>query len=155
MYVATKPFTHDTKLILFGLIQTGSNGTVSADFWESEMKSYFGAVERVHAATHGNAAHLFLSVPPEERSPATINNPAKAALQAGRIADYNAALASHVAAFAGKYPDSKVMLFDSHAFFGYVLDNYASFGFKNITSYCTCDDNTYFWYSKHTFSFCG
>jgi phospholipase/lecithinase/hemolysin len=112
------------------------------------MTSYFGAVEKAHSATGGNAAHLFINVTPGQRTPARNGNSAAAALQKNRIGDYNAALSAHVKQFAASHPTTKVMLFDANAWFEYALDSYAALGFENITGFCTCDDNSYFWYSE-------
>lgn len=60
----------------------------------------------------GMKKHLFINVPPEERSPNTNNNATKVALQKEHINLFNGVLAKHVSAFEAKnrgpYPfDSK------------------------------------------------
>jgi hypothetical protein len=116
--------------------QTAKNATLPVDFWDREMTSYFGAVERAHNATGGTAAHLFLSVPSR-------NSNVKI-----RADEFNAALVTYVRDFAKKHPTTPVVLFDDASWFSYTLTNFAKYGFKDNSSYCTCDDNSYFWYSE-------
>ena len=117
------------------------------------MDSYFRAVVRVNyinaqfisetfsllfvkelAYTAGlRGTHLFVNVPPGERTPASLPNPTKAAIQKQRIAEYNAALDARVDQFAAAHPASTVLKFDVNAWFNKVLDNYKMFGFSNIT----------------------
>jgi phospholipase/lecithinase/hemolysin len=101
--------------------------------------------ESAHA--NGLTSHLFINVPPEERAPARNGNAAAQATEAQRVTEYNTALAQHVAQFAKAHPEATVLSFDAHMFFNTVLDNPVKYGFKNTTGYCTCTDDSYFWYS--------
>ncbi|ETW81017.1 hypothetical protein HETIRDRAFT_240452, partial [Heterobasidion irregulare TC 32-1] len=124
----------------------GQNACNFNAFWNSEMDSYFRAVELAYTVGL-RGTHLFVNVPPGERTPASLPNPTKAAIQKQRIAEYNAALDARVDQFAAAHPTSTVLKFDANAWFNKVLNNYKMFGFSNITSYCTCKDPTFFWYN--------
>ncbi|KII86761.1 carbohydrate esterase family 16 protein [Plicaturopsis crispa FD-325 SS-3] len=131
-----------------GINDTGdtlNNRTITnfTAFWEIEMTSYFRAVQSAHDAGLGGT-YLFLNVPPEDRAPGHLAAPT---LMKQRILDYNAVLATHVSTFAVNNPDVNVLTFDAHAWFGKVLDAPGAFGFRNVTGFCTCDDDTFFWYN--------
>ncbi|KAF8890012.1 putative lysophospholipase [Gymnopilus junonius] len=100
-------------------------------FWEIEMNSYFSSVQA--AADHGLHAHLFINVPPEERSPGSLGDPTNAALLKTHIDEFNTILASHISTFQAANPHVTVMSFDAHSWFNMVLDSAASFGFTNTT----------------------
>ncbi|EJD46270.1 hypothetical protein AURDEDRAFT_164505 [Auricularia subglabra TFB-10046 SS5] len=116
-------------------------------FWESEMDAYFNAVQRVQNSGRARA-HLFINVPPGERSPNTLGNATRAAIHASRIAGFNAALARRVAQFQRKHTGTtSVMFFDAHAWFNWALDHAAELGFTNITGFCHCKETeSFFWY---------
>ncbi|KAJ3895479.1 hypothetical protein GG344DRAFT_85942 [Lentinula edodes] len=117
-----------------------------AAFWETEMTSYFSAVQM--AFDNGLRKHLFINVPPEDRNPATVGNVTAAAEMKEHIALFNSALANHTIAFSEKNPNATVMTFDANAVFNNILDNAAEFGFSNITGFCTCTDpEGFFWYN--------
>ncbi|KAH7877980.1 uncharacterized protein C8R40DRAFT_879129 [Lentinula edodes] len=117
-----------------------------AAFWETEMTSYFSAVQM--AFDNGLRKHLFINVPPEDRNPATVGNATAAAEMKEHIALFNSALANHTIAFSERNPNATVMTFDANAVFNNILDNAAEFGFTNITGFCTCTDpEGFFWYN--------
>ncbi|KAF9452975.1 carbohydrate esterase family 16 protein [Macrolepiota fuliginosa MF-IS2] len=125
---------------------TNHNSTITdfASFWETEIQAYFQAVAA--ASEHGLGTHLFLNVPPEERSPGSLGDP-------GQLKDhidlFNGVLASHIDGFAKAHPDNIVMTFDAHAWFNRVLDAHEEFGFTNVTGFCTCaKPSGYFWYNS-------
>ncbi|KAL1668786.1 hypothetical protein GGF50DRAFT_123753 [Schizophyllum commune] len=133
-----------------GINDTGDTvGNTTLDFvefWEEEMKSLFEAVQQAHDT--GLTTHLFLNVPPEERSPGYVNDADKGALLKEHIALYNAALEEHIAQFEAANSDATILAFDAHAWFNTVLDDPERYGFDNITGYCTCEDPSgYFWYN--------
>ncbi|VDC00684.1 unnamed protein product [Peniophora sp. CBMAI 1063] len=123
----------------------GHNITDLTAFWAEEMTSYFNAVERAYSFGL-RGAYLFINVPPEDRSPNDLGTTRQAAA-AESIAGYNSALASSVANFSASHPDLHVSSFDAHAWFGKALDDYEELGFKNVTGFCTCEDDSYFWYN--------
>ncbi|KAK7469294.1 hypothetical protein VKT23_003778 [Stygiomarasmius scandens] len=100
------------------------------------------------AFDNGLTTHLFINVPPEERSPGTLSNPTKVSTAKEHIDLFNGALANHASAFSSANPDATVMTFDSNAWFNMVLDDPSSFGFTNVTGFCTCADPTgFFWFN--------
>ena len=66
-------------------------------------------------------------------------------LEKSVILDFNARLATHAAAFAASNPGATTYVYDSNTEVGYILDNYAQFGFVDNTSYgdvvldCWCE----------------
>ncbi|PPQ96686.1 hypothetical protein CVT26_010315 [Gymnopilus dilepis] len=119
-----------------GINDTGdtvSNATITdfSAFWEVEMNSYFKAVQA--ATDRGLQTHLFINVPPEERSPNALGDATKAALLKTHIDEFNDILAGHIAAFEAANPHATVLTFDAHSWFNTVLDNPTSFGFTNTT----------------------
>ncbi|PPQ91703.1 hypothetical protein CVT25_012916 [Psilocybe cyanescens] len=104
-------------------------------FWETEMTSYFNAVQA--ATNRGLRTHLFINVPPEERSPSSLGDPTKAALLKTHIDEFNHILADHITAFETSNPDTTVMSFDAHSWFNKVLNDPIPYGFTNTTGYAT------------------
>ncbi|TFK52582.1 hypothetical protein OE88DRAFT_1657924 [Heliocybe sulcata] len=134
-----------------GINDTGdtlNNATITnfTDFWETEMASYFNAVQQAHTTLA--STHLFLTVPPTDRSPSHLpaTSPTSQTLNS-HILLFNSILRKRAGAFALANPDSTVLVFDAHETFTQILDNYQAYGFNNITGYCECDDNSYFWYN--------
>ncbi|KAJ7134696.1 hypothetical protein C8R44DRAFT_610060 [Mycena epipterygia] len=115
-------------------------------FWETEMNSYFTAVQKAH--NNGLHTHLFINVPPEDRSPGSVGNPTNAATLKTHISEYNTILADHITAFKAANADATIMTFDSNAWFNTILDSPSEFGFTNVTGFCTCaDPSGFFWYN--------
>ncbi|THV00835.1 hypothetical protein K435DRAFT_750781 [Dendrothele bispora CBS 962.96] len=134
-----------------GINDTGdtvSNTSITdfAAFWETEMDSYFKAVQL--AFDNGLTTHVFINVPPEERAPGSLGSPTKATTLKDHITLFNDVLANHTSAFAEANPNATVMTFDSNAWFNSVLDDPSSFGFTNVTGFCTCaDPSGFFWFN--------
>ncbi|XP_006462773.1 hypothetical protein AGABI2DRAFT_119614 [Agaricus bisporus var. bisporus H97] len=116
-------------------------------FWEIEMQSYFKAVASQDLASrHGLKAHLFLNVPPGERSPGSSGNPG---LLKDHIQLFNSILVDHIHQFTKTHPDNVVITFDTHTWFNRILDHPEKYGFQNVTGFCTCvDPSGYFWYDS-------
>ncbi|KAL0961409.1 hypothetical protein HGRIS_006358 [Hohenbuehelia grisea] len=135
-----------------GINDTGDtvfNTTISnfTAFWEAEITSYFNAVQL--ALDNGlTGAHLFINVPPEERSPATLGNSTKVALMKEHIDLFNVILGQHIDRFQHTHSATTVFRFDAHEWFNTVLDSPASFGFTNTTGFCTCLEPGFFWYNS-------
>ncbi|OBZ71416.1 hypothetical protein A0H81_08770, partial [Grifola frondosa] len=134
-----------------GINDTGdtlNNATITDihAFWETEMASFFSAVELAYDRNL-RGTYLFINVPPEDRSPSHANT-SWAATLAANIDDYNAVLDAHVQDFAATHSDMNVLTFDAHAWFNGVLDSPSQFGFTNITGFCECTDPGFFWYSE-------
>ncbi|PFH54098.1 carbohydrate esterase family 16 protein [Amanita thiersii Skay4041] len=125
---------------------TNSSITHFNAFWETEMTAYFNAVALAYQ--HGLHTHLFLNVPPEERSPNTLSNPTRVALMNNHIQAFNSILTNHINQFAESHPDAVLLSFDTYNWFNTVLDSPQTFGFTNITGFCTCTNpEGYFWYN--------
>ncbi|SJL07440.1 uncharacterized protein ARMOST_10790 [Armillaria ostoyae] len=115
-------------------------------FWETEMLSYFRAVQSAY--DNGLKQDLFINVPPGERSPLANTNATKAEILKSHVDGYNAALRNHVQLFSRRNQGAVTLTFDANAWFNSVLDQPASYGFNDVTGYCTCADPTgYFWYN--------
>lgn len=135
-----------------GINDTGDslgNTTISDfnAFWETEMNSLFKAVELARSSGL-NGAHLFLTVPPEERSPAKLTSSNAPTLKQ-HIIDFNAVLLAHAEEFAKAHAvdGTTVLLFDSYAWFNWALDDAAELGFTNTTGFCECTDQPgLFWF---------
>ncbi|EPQ54447.1 hypothetical protein GLOTRDRAFT_139034 [Gloeophyllum trabeum ATCC 11539] len=134
-----------------GINDTGdtlNNATITDfnAFWEEEMSSYFRAVQQAHAVL--SSTHVFFTVPPTDRSPSHLpvsSNSSQTLKQ--HILAYNIVLRQHAQSFAEANPGSTILIFDAHQVFTNILDNYSAYGFTNITGYCQCDDDSYFWYN--------
>ncbi|EJC97812.1 uncharacterized protein FOMMEDRAFT_97508 [Fomitiporia mediterranea MF3/22] len=134
-----------------GINDTGDstgNETVHFDaFYAKEMDSLFEAVEL--AQSKGlTGTHLFLTVPPEERSPSGLYS-SHAEEQKSNIITYNTQLHTRASQFAQRHQDEEtvVLLFDAHEWFNFVLDNAEMFGFGDITGFCECSDSDFFWFN--------
>ncbi|KAJ6559118.1 hypothetical protein DFH09DRAFT_519937 [Mycena vulgaris] len=114
-------------------------------FWETEMTSYFKAVQTAH--NNGLRTHLFINVPAEDRAPGTLGT-TKATTMKTHLLQFNTILAKHITAFKAANADATVMTFDSNAWFNMVLDSPSQFGFTNVAGFCTCPDPAgFFWYN--------
>jgi phospholipase/lecithinase/hemolysin len=121
-------------------------------FWRAEMDAYFSAVSLAHTQG-GLKAHLLLNVPPEDRNPSYATNATRAATMQQRVEGFNSALQDAITEFRKTHTDAVVLAYDAHAFFGRMLDAPATYGFGDTTGYCTCTNETYFWYSEWSASF--
>jgi len=154
----TASIPHPTSKTLtawwIGINDTGDtlgNTTISDfhAFWETEISSLFNAVERAHSSGL-SGAHLFLTVPPEERSPAQLTSSAAPTLKQ-HIIDFNNVLLAHAEQFAKAHADdgTNILVFDTHAWFSWALDNAAQLGFTNTTGFCECTDQPgLFWFDS-------
>lgn len=128
-----------------GDVRGWTNITDWTAFWNTEVDSYFKAVERVYQT--GLKSFLFVNVPPTDRAPAFTNSPLTA-IQKAHIGVFNSILEQRVNAFKKAKKDTSVVLLDSNALLGQILDNAAAYGFTNTTGFCQCSDPAYFWYNS-------
>ncbi|KAF8919007.1 hypothetical protein CPB85DRAFT_1430159 [Mucidula mucida] len=135
-------YPHPSKETLtawwIGINDTGdtvSNDTITdyAAFWDYEVSTYFEAVQTV--IDQGLTQHLFVNVPPGDRSPLANTNATKAAILKERVEGFNVALDRHMALFSLKNPHAKIMTFDAHKFFSSVLDKPAEYGFTDVVGH--------------------
>ncbi|KLO15977.1 hypothetical protein SCHPADRAFT_961771 [Schizopora paradoxa] len=118
-------------------------------FWETEMTSLFNAVELAHSSGL-TGTHLFLAVPPEERNPSSLQS-ASAPVLKQHIIDFNSVLLEHAGLFAKKHANdgTSVLLFDTHDWFNWALENASDLGFTNTTGFCECTDEPgFFWFDS-------
>ncbi|KAL5524356.1 hypothetical protein ACEPAF_9496 [Sanghuangporus sanghuang] len=130
------PKTHTLTAWWIGINDTGDstgNTTITdfASFYEKEMDSLFSAVDLAYT-TGLTGAHLFLTVPPMERSPSGLAS-SRSQLQKSNIIKYNSQLLSHAQQFAKIHPRVPVFVFDAHAWFNFALDNAGELGIGNTT----------------------
>lgn len=78
---------------------------------------------------------LFINVPPEERSPAWVNDLVDGPVIKKNIILFNDVLQDFVESFQTTHPDANVLTFDVHAWFNHILDNGSLYGFSNVTGY--------------------
>ncbi|CAE6402315.1 unnamed protein product [Rhizoctonia solani] len=102
-------------------------------FWNTEMDSYFKAVDQVYNT--GLRSFLFLNVPNRIGT-----NP--------QIATFNSLLKERIEIFKASKKDVTTIFFDTNKLFADVLANAAAYGFTNTTGYCQCTDPGYFWYNS-------
>ncbi|THH08510.1 hypothetical protein EW145_g2665 [Phellinidium pouzarii] len=135
-----------------GINDTGdtvNNASISDfhSFFEEEMDSFFSAVETAYS-TGLRGMHLFLTVPPGERSPGYLGSPSAATLQA-HVDEFNKILLQHARIFAQNHAATPVLVFDAHAWFNYALDNAPALGFTNTSGFCECtNEKGFFWYNS-------
>ncbi|KAH7923816.1 putative lysophospholipase [Leucogyrophana mollusca] len=134
-----------------GINDTGDslqNATITdfAEFWDAEMTAYFEAVDMAYESGL-RGPQLFINVPPEERSPAWVDDATWGPVLKEHITTFNAVLAGYVQKFSEAHPDTPVVAFDAHTWFNSILDDAEQYGFTNITGYCECTDPSYFWYN--------
>ncbi|CAE6499516.1 unnamed protein product [Rhizoctonia solani] len=116
-----------------GDVSSWKNITDWTAFWNTEMDSYFKAVDQVYDT--GLRSFLFLNVPGGRTS------------SSPQIPTFNSLLAQRVAAFRASKKDVTIFLFDTDKLFTDVLANATAYGFTNTTGYCQCTDPGYFWYN--------
>lgn len=132
----------------------GRNATF-APLYERVQKRQFELVRNVYDL--GYRHFLFLNLPPLDRGPSPSVN-------ASMVAEFNSILKTHADAFQKVTRDATVLQFDVNAVLNGVLDDYAAYGFRNVTSYCKAYDQpdiltdpgkygcapleTYFWYNS-------
>ncbi|OAX37124.1 carbohydrate esterase family 16 protein [Rhizopogon vinicolor AM-OR11-026] len=146
-YLASKPVgaTWDSTNSLFA-IWIGINDIDSSFGWSniSQPEFYDVLMERLFSQANdlysmGARSFLFLTVPPINRAPFNIQRgPEVAAQIATDIAEYNTHLRQFVRAFKANHADlDTVIVFDTHPIFNVLLDEWETFGFVNVTGYCT------------------
>ncbi|KAK2626767.1 hypothetical protein QTJ16_003942 [Diplocarpon rosae] len=100
---------------------------------------YRGLVDSLYYAGGRNFA--FLSVPPFDRAPMALAQPATdQAAQKAAISAWNSALTEMINAVKDEKPEANIFLVDANKYFTQVLDNPKTYnqtaGYKNTTAYC-------------------
>lgn len=86
---------------------------------------------------------LFLTVPPTNRSPLSLEQGPQVSAQLGTdIDNYNTQLTQSARDFLANHTDlNSVMVFDTQPIFNTLLDEWQTFGFVNVTGYCAAYEN--------------
>ncbi|KAG8987594.1 hypothetical protein FRB94_002622 [Tulasnella sp. JGI-2019a] len=152
---ASTPWTPENSLFSFfiGINDIGNSwyqaGSRTA-FNNVLLDNYFALVQKVYNT--GARNFLFINVPPVDRSPLMLAEPA--ASQAGEktvINEFNLQLAARVAKFDLSQKGVKALYYDSHTRVTEILDNPTKYGFIDNTTYGT-DATDYCWCNNYHIS---
>ncbi|KAA1470460.1 hypothetical protein DENSPDRAFT_775132 [Dentipellis sp. KUC8613] len=107
-------------------------------FSDTLLDNYFELIEELVSANYDVGARnfLFINVPPIDRSPLMLAQAASAqALEKSVIVGFNSKLATRVSNLTTTHSGVKTWLWDSNTAFSQVLNNPATYGFVDNTSY--------------------
>lgn len=150
-YLASKPAgatwesTNSLFAVWIGINDVGNSfgwtNITQVEFYGTLMDRLFSQVDDLYS--NGARSFLFLTVPPTNRAPLFVEQGPTAAAQMGiDIAEYNTLLTQYVQTFESKYPDlDTVTIVDTQPIFNVLLDEWQTFGFVNVTGYCTAYEN--------------
>lgn len=147
-YVVQRKFwTAQNSLFAFFIgINDVGNSYAHGNLNGKVMDAYAALVDHVYDT--GARNFVFLNVPPVDRAPMNALNAlaagksaeAVAKKEAGLILDWNKKLVDMVSNFSKTYPGATVFSFDTHTFYGKILDDPKSFeatkGIRNTTEFC-------------------
>ncbi|KAF7346805.1 Carbohydrate esterase family 16 protein [Mycena sanguinolenta] len=156
---ATAPWTSTNALftIWIGINDIGNSYYESGDrdaFSDTLLAAYFALVQKLiklvetfisFVMQYGAGARnfLFINVPPIDRSPLMLAQPASAqALEKTVIAGFNTKLAAQITSFKANNPGVTTWLWDSNTAFTTILNNPTKYGFVDAVSYGNTGD---FW----------
>ncbi|KAI9574210.1 carbohydrate esterase family 16 protein [Boletus coccyginus] len=150
-YLASKPAgaewnsANSLFAIWIGINDVGTSvgwtNITQSQFYGTLLDRLFSQVDDLYNA--GARNFLFLTVPPTNRSPLTLEQGPQTAAQLGAdIADYNTQLTQSVCNFQENYADlGSITIFDTQPIFNTLLDEWQTFGFVNVTGYCAAYEN--------------
>jgi len=150
-YLASKPTgaewnsTNSLFAIWIGINDLGSSvdwtNITQFQFYGTLMDRLFSQVDVLYHA--GARDFLFLTAPPFHRAPYYLEEGPQAVAQMGTdIANYNTQLTQSVRNFKANHTDlGSVTVFDTQPIFNTLLDEWRTFGFVNVTGYCTAYEN--------------
>jgi len=105
------------------------------------INAYFMLVQKLYNT--GARNFLFINVPPIDRSPLMLAQPASAqSLEKTVIKDFNSQLTSAITKFKSGNSNVRTWVWDSNTAFSTILDNPSAYGFSSATSYGGTND---FW----------
>ncbi|KAJ7224962.1 hypothetical protein B0H12DRAFT_1030704 [Mycena haematopus] len=146
---ATAPWTSTNALftVWIGINDIGNsygNGGDRDAFSDTLLAAYFALVQKlVQNSGVGARNFLFINVPPIDRSPLMLAEPAAAqALEKTVIAGFNTKLVAQIASFKANNTGVTTWLWDSNAAFTTILNAPTQFGFVDAVSYGNTGD---FW----------
>jgi phospholipase/lecithinase/hemolysin len=141
---ATAPWTSSSSLFAFfiGINDVGNSWWLNnATLYDTIFSVYASLLDDVYAT--GARNFLFLSVPPVNLAPLTLNQDdgGYAVEYEGKvILDWNKRLSGMVTAFQANHTGTSVFVHDTWGLFNAVIENPASYeqtaGLKNVTGYC-------------------
>ncbi|KAJ8118333.1 hypothetical protein OPT61_g664 [Boeremia exigua] len=151
------PWTSKDSLFAFfiGINDVGNSWWLNnATLYDAIFTRYSGLLDQVYKT--GARNFLFLSVPPVQLAPLTLNqNDGGYAVEAeGKvIQDWNQRLTSMTQAFKKKNKDANLFVHDTYKVFNDVINNPKAYpqtsGLKNVTDFCAAYANgTPTWYTK-------
>jgi phospholipase/lecithinase/hemolysin len=136
---ATSPWTSANALfsVWIGINDIGNSYYESGDrnaFSDTLLNAYFAQVQKLYNS--GARNFLFVNVPPIDRSPLMLAQPASSqATEKTVIAGFNSKLAAKIAAFKASNSGVQTWLWDSNAAFTTILNSPTTYGFSDATSY--------------------
>ncbi|KAF9037784.1 hypothetical protein BDZ89DRAFT_1061372 [Hymenopellis radicata] len=125
--------------VWIGVNDIGNSYYLSGDrdaFSDVLLDAYFALIEKLGARNF-----LFANVPPIDRSPLMLAQPASSqALENTVIQGFNAKLVTRANNLKSTHAGVKTFIWDSHAIFTRILDSPTTYGFKDATSFGTGSD---------------
>ncbi|KAF1956936.1 hypothetical protein CC80DRAFT_411548 [Byssothecium circinans] len=153
---AATPWTSADSLFAFfiGINDVGNSWWFdnSTALYDQIFTVYDGLLEQVYET--GARNFLFLSVPPVNLAPLTLENGDYAIETEGKaIGVWNQKLGNLTQAFGKKHTDARLFIHDTFGLYNNVIKNPAAYdqtkGLKNTTGYCAAYQNgTPTWYTK-------
>ncbi|CAI6314788.1 unnamed protein product [Periconia digitata] len=153
---AAHPWTAQDSLFAFfiGVNDVGNSWWLenTETLYTSIFTVYEGLLEQIYET--GARNFLFLSAPPVQLAPLTLENGEYAIENEGKAIElWNAKLKNMTAAFKTKHEDATTLVHDTWGVYKDVIDNPASYeqtaGLKNVTGYCKAYENgAPTWYTK-------
>jgi phospholipase/lecithinase/hemolysin len=141
---ASAPWTSDSSLFAFfiGINDVGNSWWLNnSTLYDTIFSTYSSLLSDVYAT--GARNFLFLSVPPVNLAPLTLNQDdgGYATENEGKvILDWNKRLSSMVTAFQANHTGTKAFVHDTWGLFNAVIEDPGAFeqteGLKNVTGYC-------------------
>ncbi|KAF2036682.1 hypothetical protein EK21DRAFT_95917 [Setomelanomma holmii] len=154
---STAPWTASSSLFAFfiGINDVGNSWSLNnATLYDTIFSEYAGLLDQIYAT--GARNFLFLSVPPVNLAPLTLNQAdgGYAKVNEGKaIANWNSRLANMTTNFKKGHAGVETFVFDTNALFTKVIQNPKAYpqtaGYKNVTGFCDAYENgTPTWYTK-------
>ncbi|KAH8110570.1 hypothetical protein DFH11DRAFT_1514184 [Phellopilus nigrolimitatus] len=142
---AAAPWTSEDSMFSFwiGINDIGNSYSSGGDrdaFSDTLLDAYFALVQEIvsfkNTSAVGGRNFLFINVPPIDRSPLMLAEPASAqALEKSIIAGFNSKLVDRVTQLKANNTGVSTWIWDSNTAFTQVLDDPTAFGFIDNTSF--------------------
>ncbi|PFH48916.1 carbohydrate esterase family 16 protein [Amanita thiersii Skay4041] len=141
---ASTPWTSSNALfsVWIGINDIGNSFYLSGDrdaFSDTLLNAYFALVQKLYNV--GGRNFLFVNVPPIDRSPLMLAQPASSqSLEKSVIAGFNSKLQTRITSFKSSHSGVQTWLWDSNASFTTILNSPTTYGFRDATSYGSSPD---------------